>query len=437
MGSEFDEADVMCIISHALLEDPVVAADGFTYSRASITAWVKDHNTSPHTNERLPHTTLIPNRRAQQHVQAYKERLGLKLIELVEEAPRKPGLEQRVRAYLAETEANVNARRKRDRRTPLLIAAELGLNHVVDALLENGADYTATDCDGVGVEDLLPALRDARLFEEAGQKETFVHAMDAAKLMGDVAGIVRLLTEATATDVHRHGCRSVWEMVRPTRETSYADANKEHAKALVTAGALEAVIHCMQSRPEHVGVQTEGCFALMCLVAGESAHQVRVAEAGGIAAILTAMAQHRDSTEVQIYGCLALGNVAGNNDANQRTIAEKRGIDIILTAMQQHPGSTEVQQEGCNALAVVAHSAATRPTIAEKGGIEAVFHAMTQHSHHERVQECGCGVMYCMVRLESARPAIRKGKEVMDAARNNFPNNSDIKRWLDDVYGKI
>jgi len=25
----------------------------------------------------------------------------------------------------------------------------------------------------------------------------------------------------------------------------------------------------------------------------------------------------------------------------------------------------------------------------------------------------------------------------MDAARNNFPNNSDIKRYLDDVYGNI
>ena len=217
-------------------------------------------------------------------------------------------------------------------------------------------------------------------------------AFDTVKNNGDCVGIVRLVTEATDADVHRHGCRSVWEMIRPTRETSYADANKEHAKALVTAGALEAVIHCMQSHPGHVGVQAEGCFALMCLSA-ESAHQVRVAEAGGIAAILTAMAQHRDSTEVQWSGCQALGNVAWN--------------------------------------------AATRPTIAEKGGIEAVFHAMTQHSHHEEVQYWGCGVMYCMVHLESARPAIRKGKAVMDAARNNFPNNSDIKLYLDDIYTKI
>ena len=106
------------------------------------------------------------------------------------------------------------------------------------------------------------------------------------------------------------------------------------------------------------------------------------------------MTQHRDSTEVQVNGCWALGNVASNNDANRRTIAEK-------------------------------------------GGIEAVFRAMTQHSHHEDVQQWGCGMMYMMVYCESVRPAIREGKAVMDAARNNFPNNADIKKYLNDVYANI
>ena len=117
---------------------------------------------------------------------------------------------------------------------------------------------------------------------------------------------------------------------------------------------------------------------------------------------------------------------------------EKKDIDVILAVMAQHRDSTEVQVNGCGALMNVAtRNAATRRTIAEKGGIEAVFHAMTQHSHHEGVQEWGCYVMYYMVDLESARPAIRKGKAVMDAARNNFPNNSDIKLYLNIVYGKI
>ena len=148
------------------------------------------------------------------------------------------------------------------------------------------------------------------------------------------------------------------------------------------------------------------------------------------------MAQHRDSTEMQWRGCKALAWVA--NDANRRTIAEKGGIDVILAAMKQHPDSTEVQRNGCAALGRVAcANDANRRTIAEKGGIEAVFRAMTQHSHHEWVLRRGCFMMYAMVGCESVRPAIREGKAVMDAARNNFPNNANIKTWLDDVYDNI
>ena len=60
-----------------------------------------------------------------------------------------------------------------------------------------------------------------------------------------------------------------------------------------------------------------------------------------------------------------------------------------------------------------------------------------EHSHHEDVQDNGCYMMYHMVDCESVRPAIREGKAVMDAARNNFPNNADIKRYLKWVYDRI
>jgi hypothetical protein len=45
------------------LVDPVVAADGFTYERASIERWFSDgKRTSPHTGAVLPNKILIPNR---------------------------------------------------------------------------------------------------------------------------------------------------------------------------------------------------------------------------------------------------------------------------------------------------------------------------------------------------------------------------------------
>ena len=54
-------SDVNCPITTDLLEDPVVAADGHSYDRASIAQWVRTNRTSPKTQARLPTTDLIPN----------------------------------------------------------------------------------------------------------------------------------------------------------------------------------------------------------------------------------------------------------------------------------------------------------------------------------------------------------------------------------------
>ena len=43
------------------MTDPVVAADGHTYERAAIEAWLKSHQTSPMTREPLAHKNLVPN----------------------------------------------------------------------------------------------------------------------------------------------------------------------------------------------------------------------------------------------------------------------------------------------------------------------------------------------------------------------------------------
>ncbi|KAG2488268.1 hypothetical protein HYH03_013119 [Edaphochlamys debaryana] len=50
-----------CPITQEPLQDPVVAADGNTYERAAIEAWLVEHSTSPMSNQTLPHKLLIPN----------------------------------------------------------------------------------------------------------------------------------------------------------------------------------------------------------------------------------------------------------------------------------------------------------------------------------------------------------------------------------------
>lgn len=67
-GSGEPEADddvtvkfLQCPITHDLMSDPVIAADGHTYERAAIEEWLQTNATSPMTNEALPHLDLIPN----------------------------------------------------------------------------------------------------------------------------------------------------------------------------------------------------------------------------------------------------------------------------------------------------------------------------------------------------------------------------------------
>ena len=52
-----------CPITMALMRDPIVCADGFSYERTSIERWFQDgHTSSPLTNLPLADTSLTPNR---------------------------------------------------------------------------------------------------------------------------------------------------------------------------------------------------------------------------------------------------------------------------------------------------------------------------------------------------------------------------------------
>lgn len=43
------------------MTDPVIAADGHTYEKGAIHAWLQHHDTSPVTGERLAHMHLVDN----------------------------------------------------------------------------------------------------------------------------------------------------------------------------------------------------------------------------------------------------------------------------------------------------------------------------------------------------------------------------------------
>ena len=57
-----DETDVTRM-SLEIFQDPVIAADGHSYERREIGAWLaRGKTTSPKTNAELPHAFLVPNR---------------------------------------------------------------------------------------------------------------------------------------------------------------------------------------------------------------------------------------------------------------------------------------------------------------------------------------------------------------------------------------
>ena len=56
-------AALACPLSLEIFQDPVIAADGHSYERCEIEAWLaRGKTTSPKTNAELPHAFLVPNR---------------------------------------------------------------------------------------------------------------------------------------------------------------------------------------------------------------------------------------------------------------------------------------------------------------------------------------------------------------------------------------
>ena len=69
-----DERNYCCPITHEMMEDPVMTADGHTYERSAITNWLTTNHTSPLTNEVLKHKGLVPNISLRYVIQEWKDK---------------------------------------------------------------------------------------------------------------------------------------------------------------------------------------------------------------------------------------------------------------------------------------------------------------------------------------------------------------------------
>ena len=148
-GGDADQGpppSLICPITQELLEDPVIAADGFTYEREAIERWLGmgTNRRSPTTNAPLAHRALVPNRSLASLVHAYRGRLGRSIVELIEDAERSEDDVAKCIRQLAERGADVDAVDEAGR-SVLLVAVSSKRYVVADALLDAGARVSTTD----------------------------------------------------------------------------------------------------------------------------------------------------------------------------------------------------------------------------------------------------------------------------------------------------
>eukprot|EP00505_MAST-04D_sp_SCG-Rhode-Island_P001904 Stramenopile-MAST_4_protein_1904 len=168
LSSPEDEG-LTCPLSLEVFDDPVVAADGYTYSKRHIQEHMQRQNAvSPLTRKPFSSSILHPNNDLAQRVQAYRSKLGEQLLHRVERSLHERECIPKVFDMFDDVKPlpNLTVRRPVDGKTALLIAAELGLRSLFELLLKHGAVRHARDDAGQGVEDLMPALRTERFERE-------------------------------------------------------------------------------------------------------------------------------------------------------------------------------------------------------------------------------------------------------------------------------
>lgn len=64
--------EFLCPITRELMQWPVTCSDGFTYERQAITEWfLSGRYTSPMTNEDLPNTDFVLNKKLRYHIHKF------------------------------------------------------------------------------------------------------------------------------------------------------------------------------------------------------------------------------------------------------------------------------------------------------------------------------------------------------------------------------
>jgi len=152
--------ELICPITQELLKDPVVAEDGHTYERNSLTTWftTMGRTRSPVTNSLLEDTSaenLVTNLAVASMAVAHRERLGRELIDICRgvrdrggRACDEDGVGARMEGLL-DAGADPNGRCGDGANTPLHLVIQSGNIHLATHLLNHEANVTFTNDAGM------------------------------------------------------------------------------------------------------------------------------------------------------------------------------------------------------------------------------------------------------------------------------------------------
>ncbi|CAJ1358681.1 unnamed protein product [Effrenium voratum] len=82
-----DPPELCCPISHALMEDPVVASDGFTYERSCIENYLERTGTSPMTRAVIENLVLYDNKKVKSETVSFKESVVAEILCVAPQLP--------------------------------------------------------------------------------------------------------------------------------------------------------------------------------------------------------------------------------------------------------------------------------------------------------------------------------------------------------------
>jgi len=194
----------------------------------------------------------------------------------------------------------------------------------------------------------------ATLYELAFESKANRPAIVAAGVFARIVECMADLPSAVA--IQKRGCALLWLLA----------LEKEHLLNFVRAGACSSVVWALRSQLTDDAVANAALGSIKPLSLVDYGRKALVA-AGANEAVASAMLRNASTASLQAYGCSILSNLAVDVNNNRVAMASANELDAILGAMMEHNADSAVLREAIFALHNLATSERNLRSVAEHG----------------------------------------------------------------------